>query len=98
RGAAFLDPKGRGVVSGYDNAVALPAQADVQELTRTNVKRAENLNGKISLQIAKVDNSSGEIAGTFESEQPSDTDLGADEPKEVKIRGLFYGRVEPTRG
>ncbi len=62
RGAAFLDPKGRGVVSGYDNAVALPAQADDEELTRTNVKRAENLNGKISLQIAKVDSSSGEIA------------------------------------
>ncbi|MEH2255440.1 photosystem II manganese-stabilizing polypeptide [Nostoc sp.] len=98
RGAAFLDPKGRGVVSGYDNAVALPAQADDEELTRTNVKRAENLNGKISLQIAKIDGSSGEIAGTFESEQPSDTDLGAGEPKEVKIRGLFYGRVEPTRG
>ncbi|MDF5734794.1 MULTISPECIES: photosystem II manganese-stabilizing polypeptide [unclassified Nostoc] len=98
RGAAFLDPKGRGVVSGYDNAVALPAQADDEELTRTNVKRAENLNGKISLRIAKVDNSSGEIAGTFESEQPSDTDLGAGEPKEVKIRGLFYARVEPARG
>ncbi|MEH2249154.1 photosystem II manganese-stabilizing polypeptide [Nostoc sp.] len=98
RGAAFLDPKGRGVVSGYDNAVALPAQADDEELTRTNVKRAENLNGKISLQIAKIDGSSGEIAGTFESEQPSDTDLGAGEPKEVKIRGLFYGRVEPSRG
>jgi len=98
RGAAFLDPKGRGVVSGYDNAVALPAQADDEELTRTNVKRAENLNGKISLQIAKIDSSSGEIAGTFESEQPSDTDLGAGEPKEVKIRGLFFGRVEPTRG
>ncbi|MEH2204694.1 MAG: photosystem II manganese-stabilizing polypeptide [Nostoc sp.] len=98
RGAAFLDPKGRGVVSGYDNAVALPAQADDEELTRTNVKRAENLNGKISLQIAKIDSSSGEIAGTFESEQPSDTDLGAGEPKEVKIRGLFYGRVESARG
>ncbi|MDB9460174.1 photosystem II manganese-stabilizing polypeptide, partial [Dolichospermum circinale CS-545/17] len=95
RGAAFLDPKGRGVVSGYDNAVALPAQADDEELTRTNVKRAEVLKGKISLQVAKVDNTSGEIAGTFESEQPSDTDLGAGEPKEVKIRGLFYGRIEP---
>lgn len=95
RGAAFLDPKGRGVVSGYDNAVALPAQADEEELTRTNVKRAEVLKGKISLQVAKVDNASGEIAGTFESEQPSDTDLGAGEPKEVKIRGLFYGRIEP---
>ncbi|MBG1271452.1 photosystem II manganese-stabilizing polypeptide [Nostoc sp. WHI] len=98
RGAAFLDPKGRGVVSGYDNAVALPAQADDEELTRTNVKRAENLTGKISLQIAKIDKSTGEIAGTFQSEQPSDTDLGAGEPKEVLIRGLFYGRVESTRG
>ncbi|MBW4571665.1 MAG: photosystem II manganese-stabilizing polypeptide [Tolypothrix carrinoi HA7290-LM1] len=96
RGAAFLDPKGRGVVSGYDNAVALPAQADKKDLTRTNVKRAEVLKGRISLSIAKVDSATGEIAGTFESDQPSDTDLGAGEPKEVKIRGLFYGRVEPT--
>ncbi len=95
RGAAFLDPKGRGVVSGYDNAVALPAQADKKDLTRTNVKRAEVLKGRISMSIAKVDSATGEIAGTFESDQPSDTDLGAGEPKEVKIRGLFYGRVEP---
>jgi photosystem II oxygen-evolving enhancer protein 1 len=95
RGAAFLDPKGRGVVTGYDNAVALPAQADDAELTRANVKRAEILKGKISLQVAKVDSSTGEIAGTFDSEQPSDTDLGAGDPKEVKIRGVFYGRVEP---
>ncbi|MGI8502470.1 MAG: photosystem II manganese-stabilizing polypeptide [Hassallia sp.] len=96
RGAAFLDPKGRGVVSGYDNAVALPAQADKKDLTRTNVKRAEVLKGTISLSVAKVDSATGEIAGTFQSEQPSDTDLGAGEPKEVKIRGLFYGRVEPS--
>ena len=96
RGAAFLDPKGRGVVSGYDNAVALPAQADKKNLTRTNVKRAEVLQGKISLSVAKVDSATGEIAGTFQSDQPSDTDLGAGEPKEVKIRGLFYGRVEPS--
>jgi photosystem II oxygen-evolving enhancer protein 1 len=98
RGAAFLDPKGRGVVSGYDNAVALPAQADDDDLVRANVKRAEILNGKISLQVAKVDSATGEIAGTFESVQPSDTDLGAGEPKEVKIRGLFYGRVDSNRG
>ncbi len=95
RGAVFLDPKGRGVASGYDNAVALPGEADIAELNRTNVKRADTSNGNISLQIAKVDSRTGEIAGTFESEQPSDTDLGADEPEEVKIRGIFYARVEP---
>jgi photosystem II oxygen-evolving enhancer protein 1 len=98
RGAVFLDPKGRGVASGYDNAVALPAEADSEELSRANIKRAETLKGKISLQVAKVDSSTGEIAGTFESEQPSDTDLGADEPEEVKIRGIFYGRLEPAQG
>ncbi|GAB1540490.1 hypothetical protein NUACC21_31590 [Scytonema sp. NUACC21] len=95
RGATFLDPKGRGVASGYDNAVALPAQSDDEELINANVKRAEILKGKISLQVAKVDSVTGEIGGTFESEQPSDTDLGAKEPEEVKIRGLFYARVEP---
>lgn len=97
RGSVFLDPKGRGVASGYDNAVALPAEADSQQLNRANVKRYQVLKGKISLQVAKVDNSTGEIAGTFESEQPSDTDLGAGEPKDVKIRGIFYGRVEPKQ-
>lgn len=96
RGAAFLDPKGRGVTTGYDNAVALPGQADDEDLTRANVKQAEVLKGKISLQIAKVDSTTGEIAGTFVSDQPSDTDLGASEPKEVKVRGLFYARIEPT--
>jgi photosystem II oxygen-evolving enhancer protein 1 len=94
RGSVFLDPKGRGVASGYDNAVALPSEADSSDLTRANVKRLDKLTGKISLQVAKVDNSTGEVAGTFESEQPSDTDLGVAEAKEVKVRGVFYGRIE----
>ena len=97
RGAVFLDPKGRGVAAGYDNAVALPSQADKADLNRANVKRVETLPGSISLQVAKVDSRTGEIAGTFESEQPSDTDLGADEPEEVKIRGIFYARIEPQQ-
>jgi photosystem II oxygen-evolving enhancer protein 1 len=94
RGSVFLDPKGRGVAAGYDNAVAIPSQADKDEIVRANVKRVGTLEGHISLQVAKVDSSTGEIAGTFESEQPSDTDLGADDPEEVKVRGIFYGRVE----
>ena len=96
RGAAFLDPKGRGVVSGYDNAVALPGGADSEELTKTNIKSADIGKGEISFQIAKVDNNTGEIAGTFQSIQPSDTDLGAKKAVDVRIRGLFYARIEPT--
>lgn len=94
RGAVFLDPKGRGVASGYDNAVALPAESDSGELLRANVKRAQTLNGKITFEVAKVDSSTGEIGGIFESDQPSDTDLGAADPKDVKVRGLFYARLE----
>jgi photosystem II oxygen-evolving enhancer protein 1 len=95
RGASFLDPKGRGLTSGYDNAVALPAGADKSDYIRSNIKSADSMNGEISLQITKVDQDTGEISGVFESEQPSSTDLGAEEPEEVKIRGVFYARLEP---
>lgn len=95
RSASFLDPKGRGQATGYDNAVALPAAADDEEIVRENVKRTPVLSGEMSLQISKVKDETGEIAGIFEAVQPSDTDLGAKDPLDVKIRGLFYGRVEP---
>ncbi|ACB51920.1 photosystem II manganese-stabilizing polypeptide, 33 kD extrinsic protein [Crocosphaera subtropica ATCC 51142] len=93
RGATFLDPKGRGLATGYDNAVALPATADKEDYA--NVKQTPIGKGSISLQVTKVDQATGEIAGVFDSEQPSDTDLGAKEPVEVKIRGIFYARVTP---
>jgi photosystem II oxygen-evolving enhancer protein 1 len=95
RGASFLDPKGRGLTSGYENAVALPAGADKEDYLRANLKQAETMRGEMSLQVTKVDGETGEIAGVFESEQPSATDLGAEEPEEVKIRGIFYARLEP---
>lgn len=44
--------------------------------------------------IARVNTETGEIAGVFETIQPSDTDLGAKEPKEVKITGIWYGLLE----
>ncbi|NJP08563.1 MAG: Photosystem II manganese-stabilizing polypeptide [Leptolyngbyaceae cyanobacterium RU_5_1] len=94
RTSNFLDPKGRGLTAGYDNAVALPSRADSEELVKENVKRFQLDKGKISLQVTKVDGSTGEIAGNFESEQPSETDMGSHAAKDVKIRGLFYGRVE----
>lgn len=95
RTANFLDPKGRGLATGYDNAVALPSRADSSELLKENTKRFDVGEGTISLQIAKVDSATGEIAGTFESEQPSETDMGSREPSEMRIRGLFYARIEP---
>jgi len=93
RGSSFLDPKGRGGSTGYDNAVALPARADADELLKENIKNLAALKGTAVFSVAKVDPATGEIAGVFESIQPSDTDLGAKAPKDVKITGLWYAQL-----
>ncbi|MEB3293120.1 MAG: photosystem II manganese-stabilizing polypeptide [Synechococcales bacterium] len=96
RTSNFLDPKGRGLTTGYDNAVALPAGADSEELAKENNKRFLSAKGNISLQVTKVNGATGEVAGNFESFQPSESDMGSKEPSDVRIRGIFYGRVAPS--
>lgn len=49
--------------------------------------------GSAVFSLAKVDAATGEVAGVFESIQPSDTDLGAKAPKDVKITGLWYAQL-----
>merc|ERR1719389_1476330 len=93
RGSSFLDPKGRGGSTGYDTAMALPARGDDEELAKENIKNTVALKGSIVLSTAKVDPTTGEIAGVFQSIQPSDTDLGSKAPKDVKITGLWYARL-----
>jgi len=93
RGSSFLDPKGRGGSTGYDTAVALPARGDDEELAKENTKNTAALKGSIVLSTAKVVPATGEIAGVFQSIQPSDTDLGAKAPKDVKVTGLWYARL-----
>lgn len=90
RGSSFLDPKGRGGSTGYDNAVALPARSDADDLQKENNKNTAALKGSAVFNVAKYDEKTGEIAGVFESIQPSDTDLGSKAPKDVKITGLWY--------
>merc|ERR1712087_607681 len=93
RGSSFLDPKGRGGSTGYDTAVALPARGDDEELAKENTKNTAALKGSIVLKTAKIVPATGEIAGVFQSIQPSDTDLGAKPPKDVKVTGLWYARL-----
>ena len=90
RGSSFLDPKGRGGSTGYDNAVALPARSDADDLQKENNKNVAALKGSAVFNVAKYDENTGELAGVFESIQPSDTDLGSKAPKDVKITGLWY--------
>jgi len=93
RGSSFLDPKGRGGSTGYDTAVALPARGDEADLEKENTKNTAGLKGSIVLSTAKVDPATGQIAGVFQSIQPSDTDLGAKPPKDIKITGTWYARL-----
>jgi photosystem II oxygen-evolving enhancer protein 1 len=60
---------------------------------KENVKKTGALKGTAVFSVAKVDIGTGEIAGVFESIQPSDTDLGAKPPKDIKITGLWYGQL-----
>merc|ERR1712113_589690 len=93
RGSSFLDPKGRGGSTGYDTAVALPGRGDDEELAKENTKNTAALKGSVVFSTAKVDPATGEIAGVFQSIQPSDTDLGAKPPKDAKVTGLWYARL-----
>jgi len=97
RTSNFLDPKARGLTTGYDNAVALPGRADAVDLSRENVKAFDVGRGNISLQISKVDSKTGEVGGTFISEQPSDTDMGTAAADDVRLQGVFYGRIESSQ-
>lgn len=94
RGSTFLDPKGRGGSTGYDTAMALPAAGDSEEYMNVNIKKISPFKGQAVFSVAKYDQETGEIAGVFESVQPSDTELGAHAPKDVKITGLWYGQLQ----
>ena len=92
RTSNFLDPKGRGLTTGYSSAVGLVPAGD--DFTGETVKRYVDGAGTMNLSITKVDPSTGEFAGVFTAIQPSDSDMGTKEVVDVKITGQLYGRVD----
>lgn len=94
RTSNFLDPKARGLTAGYETAMALPSSGDADDIERENIKSFDVGQGHIEFTVSKVDAFTGEVAGIFEAVQPSDTDMGSKEASDIKIRGLFYGRVD----
>lgn len=70
-------------------SLSWPTNPLAEEYLKENIKSAGAMKGQAVFSIAKVDAATGEIAGVFESVQPSDTDLGAKAPKDVKITGLW---------
>jgi len=98
RTGLFLDPKGRGTTTGYDQAVALPAlQAGGDEsMFKENNKKFEVLDGSIELKVTSVNSELGEIGGVFVHKQPSDTDLGSKVPKELLLKGTWFATVNES--
>ena len=96
RTGLFLDPKGRGTTTGYDQAIALPAlQAGGDEsLFNENNKKFDVLGGSIELKVTDVNEELGEIGGVFVHKQPSDTDLGSKAPKELLLKGNWFATVQ----
>ncbi|MEB3360802.1 MAG: photosystem II manganese-stabilizing polypeptide [Synechococcaceae cyanobacterium] len=92
RTSNFLDPKGRGLTTGYSSAVGLVPAGD--EFSGETIKRYVDGTGTMQLSITKVDSSTGEFAGVFTAIQPSDTDMGTKPAVDVKITGEIYGRLE----
>jgi photosystem II oxygen-evolving enhancer protein 1 len=64
-------------------------------LRKENDKVFQETSGRIELAVNKVD-PSNEIGGVFVSEQLSDTDMGAKEPKKLLLKGVFYARFLPS--
>lgn len=94
RSGLFLDPKGRGGVTGYDMAVALPGlEADggegQDELFKETNKVFQVTDGAIEMAVQRIDPSTGELAGVFVSEQLSDTDMGAKAPRKILLKVRF---------
>lgn len=54
RHVVLLPEQGRGGSTGYDNAVALPARADSEELAKENNKSTAALKGQAVFSVAKV--------------------------------------------
>merc|ERR1719273_583089 len=97
RTGLFLDPKGRGMTTGYDQAQALAvSQTGVDgqaELENEINKVFDVFDGTIEFAVSNVNAADGEIGGVFVSSQASDTDLGSKTPKKVLSKGIFYGRI-----
>jgi len=98
RTGLFLDPKGRGGTTGYDMAVALPGlqsgESGDDELFKENNKTFDVTQGRIEMEVNKVNIEESEIGGVFVATQLGDTDMGSKVPKKILTKGIFYAKVD----
>ncbi|GAB4817098.1 hypothetical protein N2152v2_004144 [Parachlorella kessleri] len=95
RGTSFMDPRGRGPATGYDAFQGLQAaeSGDPEDLARQNRKRIAVTDGAAQFAVAQV-NDLGEIGGVFQTVQQTSDDMGARDPAEVRVSGIWYAQLE----
>merc|ERR1719160_644054 len=95
RTGLFLDPKGRGTTTGYDQAIGLAAMqaGGDEDMFAENNKVFEVMKGSIELKVTDVNEELGEIGGVFVHKQPSDTDLGSRRPRRCCLRATGSPRL-----
>merc|ERR1711988_1737071 len=64
------------------------------ELFKESNKVFDISDGSIEFEINKVNVEEGEIGGVFVSQQFGDTDMGSKTPKQILLKGIFYGRID----
>ena len=98
RTGLFLDPKGRGGTTGYDMAVALPGlqsgESGDDELFGENNKTFDVTQGRIEMEVNKVNSGESEIGGVYVATQLGDTDMGSKVPKKILTKGIFYAKID----
>jgi len=98
RTGLFLDPKGRGGTTGYDMAVALPGLQSGEEgdaeMFAENNKTFDVTQGRVEMEVNKVNADESEIGGVFVATQLGDTDMGSKIPKKILTKGIFYAKVQ----
>mmetsp|Transcript_8966 Transcript_8966/g.13567 ORF Transcript_8966/g.13567 Transcript_8966/m.13567 type:complete len:308 (+) Transcript_8966:20-943(+) len=98
RTGLFLDPKGRGGTTGYDMAVALPGLQSGEEgdaeMFAENNKTFDVTQGRVEMEVNKVNAEESEIGGVFVATQLGDTDMGSKVPKKILTKGIFYAKVQ----
>jgi len=58
-----------------------------------NYKTFDITQGRIEMEVNKVNAEEQEIGGVYVATQLSDTDMGSKVPKKILTKGIFYARL-----
>lgn len=79
-------------------AVALPGLQSGEEgdaeMFAENNKTFDVTQGRVEMEVNKVNADESEIGGVFVATQLGDTDMGSKIPKKILTKGIFYAKIQ----